>query len=42
MAEYVTLPDHWRGEPEPARGWLLRSLAWAADLPAKEAKKWRN
>jgi TfoX/Sxy family transcriptional regulator of competence genes len=36
---YVTLPEAWRGEPEQARGWLLRSLAWAAALPPKETKK---
>jgi TfoX/Sxy family transcriptional regulator of competence genes len=39
MTEYVTLPHEWRTEPERARAWLLRSLAWAADLPPKEAKK---
>ena len=37
--EYVTLPDHWRDEPERARSWLLRSFLWAADLPPKEPKK---
>jgi hypothetical protein len=39
MKEYVALPEGWRDEPEAARAWLLRSLAWAASLPPKEAKK---
>ena len=42
MVEYVTLPDAWREEPEPARRWVQRSLAWAADLPAKEPKQKRR
>ena len=39
MREYVTLPEAWREEPEVARAWVERSLAWAAGLPAKEKKK---
>jgi TfoX/Sxy family transcriptional regulator of competence genes len=39
MKEYVALPEGGRDEPEAARAWLLRSLAWAASLPPKEAKK---
>ena len=39
MKEYVMLPEAWRDEPGMARGWLQRSLAWAAELPAKEPKK---
>src|SRR6266487_4071940 len=42
MAEYVTLPGGWREDPEPARAWVLRSLEWAAALPAKEPKKRRG
>jgi TfoX/Sxy family transcriptional regulator of competence genes len=38
MQEYATLPESWRGEPETARAWLLRSLEWAAALPPKEKK----
>jgi TfoX/Sxy family transcriptional regulator of competence genes len=42
MKEYVTLPDAWRDEPEHARDWLRRSLAWTAALPPKEGKKPRK
>src|SRR5437764_1276343 len=39
MGEYVVLPAAWRGEPEAARGWVLRSFHWAAGLPSKEKKE---
>lgn len=39
MKEYVTLPDAWRHDPDQAREWLERSLAWAAALPPKEKAK---
>lgn len=39
MAEYVTLPDQWREQPDHARSWLLKSLAWTAALPPKEANQ---
>src|SRR5688500_12645216 len=39
MKEYVVLPEEWRDEPEQSRAWVRRSLAWAGELPAKEAKK---
>jgi TfoX/Sxy family transcriptional regulator of competence genes len=42
MQEYVTLPEQWRDEPEQARAWLHRSLAWAAALPPKEKKPRRS
>lgn len=42
MVEYVTLPDHWRDQPDQARAWVIKSLAWAAALPPKEAKKRRS
>lgn len=39
MKEYVTLPEAWRDEPDLAREWVRRSLAWVGALPPKEAKK---
>lgn len=42
LKEYVALPEGWRDEPEQARAWVLRSLAWTAGLPAKETKKGRS
>jgi TfoX/Sxy family transcriptional regulator of competence genes len=39
MKEYVVLPEGWRNEPDRARAWVLRSLAWAGGLPPKEEKK---
>jgi TfoX/Sxy family transcriptional regulator of competence genes len=38
MREYVVLPEAWRQEPDRAREWLQRSLAWAGELPPKEPK----
>jgi len=38
MKEYVVLPEAWRTEPARTRAWLVRSLAWAAELPVKENK----
>jgi TfoX/Sxy family transcriptional regulator of competence genes len=38
MGEYVVLPGAWRGEPERAHSWVLRSFRWAAELPTKEKK----
>jgi len=39
MSEYVIVPSAWRGEPETARSWVLRSFHWAAGLPPKEKKE---
>lgn len=38
MREYVVLPAAWQAEPERMQPWVERSLAFAAALPAKEAK----
>jgi TfoX/Sxy family transcriptional regulator of competence genes len=35
MGGYVSLPAAWRGEPETARLWTTRALAFAATLPPK-------
>jgi TfoX/Sxy family transcriptional regulator of competence genes len=42
MREYVTLPEAWREDVDAAREWVLRSLRWAAALPAKESKNSRR
>jgi len=39
MKEYVTVPSSWAGDPAATRGWLLRSLELARELPPKEARK---
>jgi TfoX/Sxy family transcriptional regulator of competence genes len=39
MKEYVVLPDAWRQESEKVRGWVTRSLAWAAGLEGKKVRK---
>lgn len=39
MKDYVTIPGRWAEDPEAARGWVLRSLAWARDLPPKEPRR---
>jgi TfoX/Sxy family transcriptional regulator of competence genes len=38
MKGYVLVPGSWREQPEAARGWIDRSLAWAATLPPREPK----
>lgn len=39
MKEYVTLPDHWRQEPDKICEWIERSLSWVGEMPEKVAKK---
>ncbi len=39
MKGYVTLPPKWRQDEAATRDWITRSLVWARDLPAKEAKR---
>jgi TfoX/Sxy family transcriptional regulator of competence genes len=39
MAGYVTVPEPWLEQPENARAWVARSLAWSRELPAKQPKK---
>lgn len=36
MKEYMSLPRTWQREPDRARTWIERSLAWAAGLPQKK------
>ena len=38
MRGYVALPAEWHQKPEQAQGWILRSLAYVASLPAKQKK----
>jgi TfoX/Sxy family transcriptional regulator of competence genes len=39
MKDYVTVPGPWAEDPGPARAWVLRSLAWARELPPKEPRR---
>ena len=39
MRGYDVVPEAWRTDPQKARVWVARSLAWAAGLPPKAAKK---
>jgi TfoX/Sxy family transcriptional regulator of competence genes len=39
MGGYVSLPAAWRGEPETARLWTARALAFAAELPPKAPRR---
>ncbi len=42
MRGYVTVPLAWARDPEAARGWVLRSLEFARELPLKEPRKRRS
>ena len=39
MGGYVSLPAAWRGEPETARLWTVRALAFVAALPPKAPRR---
>ncbi len=39
MKDYVVIPKTWRERPETVRSWVLKSLEWSGQLPAKKAKK---
>ena len=39
MKEYVSFPSAWTEDPDRARGWVLRSLEWAAAMPPKKKAK---
>lgn len=39
MREYVTLPADWIDEPNQAREWATRALAFAATVPPRPPKK---
>jgi hypothetical protein len=36
------MPSEWRTDPDRVREWVDRSLAWAEQLPPKQAKKKRS
>ena len=38
MREYVLLPADWQDDPDQAKPWVRRSLAYAAALPPKKGK----
>jgi TfoX/Sxy family transcriptional regulator of competence genes len=39
MKEYVAFPEAWRNEPDKAREWLEKALAWVETMPVKTPKK---
>ena len=39
MKEYATVPESWRDEPDRARAWVVRSLNWVGEMPAKKPKQ---
>jgi TfoX/Sxy family transcriptional regulator of competence genes len=39
MKDYVVIPKTWRERPETVRSWVLKSIEWSGQLPAKKAKK---
>lgn len=38
MGQYVLLPADWQDDPDQAKPWVARSLAYAAALPPKQPK----
>ena len=42
MREYVTIPNAWREELERVRSWVIRSLRWVGERPAKQPRARRK